>query len=164
MAMITIEPMQYLEPQGAKTVRVHLNTVSFKTLEQLNQIANFTTEAPGKPILLAHPDIIKAGRAWSSLRDEPLITWLRENAPSFQPTLDTVEKRWGSQIVHENLLIAKVADLGLKVQLEHTFRNTPNILFLSDDHLAFPRSLLSKVEQAVTKAGHVVKRVDANET
>ena len=74
-----------------------------------------------------------------------------------------MEQRWGKQIVHQDLFVAKVNDLGLKVQLERAFPNPKKVLFLPNDYIAFPRQMLTKVEKVVTEAGHVIRFVENND-
>jgi hypothetical protein len=88
------------------------------------------------------------------------VQWLRENVPAFRQTLETVEQRWGQQIVHTNLLIARVSDLSLKVQLERSFPE--KVVFLPNDYLAFPQRLLPEITKVVAKSGHVIRMVEQN--
>jgi len=59
-------------------------------------------------------------------------------------------------------LVAKVDDLGLKVQLERAFPDRKKMRFLPDDYIAFPRDLLPAVERLIAKSGHVIRKVSAD--
>ena len=107
--------------------------------------------------LVAAPNLIRIGRAFATVRKESLMGWLREHAPAFRPALETVAQRWGRQIVHENLLLARVGDVGLKVQLERAF--PAQVVWLPDGYVAFPADLQAAVEKVVTKSGCVIRTV-----
>ena len=81
---------------------------------------------------------------------------------SFDSLMQKMEERWGQQIIHQNLLVARIKDLSLKVRLERTFADSKQIILLSNEWIAFPRTLLPQIEKAVKKSGHVIKTVQAN--
>ncbi|HRW11273.1 MAG TPA: hypothetical protein P5121_39510, partial [Caldilineaceae bacterium] len=85
--------------------------------------------------------------------------WLEANAPVYAEAQKTVQRRWGKTIVHENLLVAKVNDLTLKVAIEKALGDDDNLLLLPNNFIAFPSGLLSAVEKVVRQTGHVVKQV-----
>ena len=66
-------------------------------------------------------------------------------------------------MVHDNLLIAAVKDLSLKVMLEKKFSDSKRVVTLSDEYISFPLNLLPEIEKFVIKSGHAVKYVDADE-
>lgn len=75
----------------------------------------------------------------------------------------TIRKREGKTIVHDNLMIAAVKDLSLRVLLEKKFSNSKQVVTLSDEFISFPLNLLPEIEKIVNKSGHAVKYVDADE-
>lgn len=157
---VDVEPGHHLHVHADQDLVVSLEAIPLQMLESLARISDLAVaDAPG-PCLAASPSLIKMGRALESIQGQPLISWLRENAPSFRRALEVVEQRWGKQILHENLFVAKVNDVGLKVQLEREFSDPRKVLFLPNDHIAFPRRMLSKVRKVVTGAGHVIKWVE----
>ena len=79
--------------------------------------------------------------------------------PAFREALETVAQRWGKLVLHQGLLIARVEDLSLQVQLERAFAGSESILFLPNGYLAFARQELASVARAVEKLGHVIKTV-----
>lgn len=150
------EPGRSLHPAGDDLI-VDLRTVAYADLESLAQIARLRVD---KGNLRAEPDLIRLGQAWPMLRQQSLVEWLRVHAPSFRNAFKQIEARWGKRIIHENLMVARVNDLSLKVTLERAFADIPEILFLSKDILAFPAFWRAEVERAVQKAGHVVKTIN----
>ena len=159
---IDVSPERYLYAASGHRLAVNLETVPYNCLELLVQIANVQVADLGQPHLTASPDTIKMGHALESIRNHPLTQWLRENAPDFRQALETVEQRWGKQIIHENLLIAHVGDLILRVQLERAFPDSEAIVFLPNDYIAFPYHLLAAVEKVIAKSGHVIRTVQQN--
>ncbi|MFT4973654.1 MAG: hypothetical protein ACI9JY_002864, partial [Saprospiraceae bacterium] len=84
--------------------------------------------------------------------------WLEKNAPAFKKMFDFFHKNYGKEIVHDNLLIARITDLTLRVLVEKNLSKYYDVVVLSEEYLAFPKAALSEVEKIVTKSGNVVKR------
>ena len=143
----------YLHTDDMGNFIVDLNQIPLKCLETVSRISLFRIE-DGR--LTASPDIARIGRIFEKIRDDPLIFWLAQTSGAFAKTLHTVTKRFGRHLVHRNLLIAKVKNVGLKVTLEKTFRDG-KIIFLPGDFIAFPEKLLGQVENLVTNNGFAVK-------
>jgi len=141
-------------------INVDLARIDYGDLEQLAQIADWRV---AQQQLIAHPNLVKIGNLSPTAREHPLLQWLEENAPVYAQAVRTVNRRWGKEIVHENLLVAKVNDLSLKVALEKAVGNSNNFLLLPNDFIAFPRGLLPTVEKIVKQAGQVIKRVQPDE-
>ncbi len=123
-------------------------------LDLLNTLADLAVE---NGVLLASPSLIKLGRTIPAQRKAPLSLWLAENIPAFGEALETVDAKWGKTILHENLLVARVRDLSLRVQLERELKG--NIVLLSDHYIAFPIESRPSVEKVLKKTGFVVKTV-----
>ena len=145
----------YLSPQD-ESVWVDLKRIPYHQLEILNRIA-YLEITNGK--LIAMSNLTKLGWADPNVWNLPLTQWLAENISSFETTLQLVKERWGRQIVHENLFIAKVEDLSLKVQIERSFSDPSLMLSLSNNFIAFPREQLPKIKKIVSKAGYVIKTI-----
>lgn len=158
------DPQYYLHTPPDRPLVVKLEAIPYRTLEQLAQIADLEVTNAGRAFPAAVPSVIKMGHALAAMQDQPLIHWLRENAPAFRRAFELVRRRWGKQVVHQGLMIAKVNDLTLKVQLERAFSDPKKMIFLPNDYLAFPRDLLTAVEKAVAKSGHIIKRVQQSQT
>lgn len=86
--------------------------------------------------------------------------WLRKNSTDFRNVMELAEKRWGKQIIHKNLLVAQVKDIGIKLQVEKLFADSHkvNVVFLPDDYIAFPHDHLIAIQKLVETSGHVIKR------
>jgi hypothetical protein len=91
----------------------------------------------------------------------PLADWLQKNAPAFHQAFETVRERRGKTILHENLSVARVGDLSLKVALEKALGN--RIVPLGEEFLAFPSGAVAEVKRLVAQMGHVVKEVAPHE-
>lgn len=148
-------PEQYLHVEPAGSVVVDLQVVPYQALEDLSQIA---TCQVCDSCLSAFAHVVKIGNAPAAAQNGTLAGWLRENAPAFRTAMEKVRQRRGKQIVHENLLVARVKDLSLKVRIEKAFPAPQQVVFLPNDYIAFPCDLLAPIEAVVRKAGHVIKR------
>ena len=107
--------------RDAVRVRICLEHTPLAALARLGEI--FCLEAAGGE-LWARPSLLKVSHAPNKALTDPVVCWLREHHPAFRATMDTVEERKGKVIVHENLLVARVSDLTLKVMLEKKVRRT----------------------------------------
>ena len=143
----------YLHADDTGNISVDLKTIPLKCLETISRICLFRIE-DGR--LIASPDIARIGRILYEIREDPLIFWLAETSGAFAKMFQTVKKRFGRHLVHRNLLIAKVKNIGLKVTLEKQFKDG-KMIFLPGDFIAFPEKLIDQVESLVTKSGFAVK-------
>ena len=148
-------PDQYLEILGDDSVALDLETADFEALEKLVAVSD-QRAAPGRrPALLITPNLAKLGRAADALLDMPLTAWLEKNSPAFRQAMETRRQRRGKTILHENLSVARVGDLALKVALEKALGN--RVVSLGEDCIAFPQEAVAEVKRIVNKLGHVVK-------
>ena len=65
--------------------------------------------------------------------------------------------------LHDNLLIAAIKDLSLRVLLEKKFSGSNQVVTLSDEYISFPLNLLPEIQKVVMKSGLAVKYVNADE-
>jgi len=134
---------------------VDLDTVPFESLEQLVTISNQRASPGLRPVLLVTPNLVKLGRAADEVLTSPLLEWLQRNSPAFQRAIETRGQRRGKTLVHENLCVARVGDLGLKVAIQKALGE--QIVPLGDEYIAFAKGSLGDVRRVVSKSGHVVK-------
>ena len=129
----------------------------FESIEDLVMISDQRAAPGGRPVLLITPNLVKLGRAADAVLALPLADWLQKNSPAFHQAFETVRHRRGKTILHENLSVARVGDLALKVALEKALGD--RIVSLGEDSIAFPQEAVAEVKRIVTKLGHVVKEV-----
>ncbi len=151
----TLAPAAYLTPQE-EGVKADLERIPYPQIEQLNRIMYFDIKDGN---LIAKSDLIKLGWATPDVWEWPITLWLEANVPAFETVLQKVKARWGQQIVHENLYIAKIDDLSLKVQIERAFSDPSTMLSLANDFIAFPKEQLPEIKKIVSKAGYVIKTI-----
>jgi hypothetical protein len=154
-------PGQYLAMSGDE-VSVDLDTVPFEALETLVLMSDQRPLPRGQPLLLVTPNLVKLGRTADTVRALPLADWLQKNAPVFHQAFETVRQRRGKTILHENLSVARVSDLSLKVALEKALGK--RIVPLGEEFLAFPSQATAEVKRLVAKMGHVVKELADGQT
>jgi hypothetical protein len=147
---------RYLRHGKEQGLIVDLTTIPYKDLETLAGISDFKVISSQ---LTAAPDMVRLGRIFNSICQEPLTIWLRDNVPCFGDAVKKVKALWGKQIIHQDLLVAKVRDLSLKVAIEKSFSDPAKLVFLPNDFIAFPRGLLGEIERLVTKSGFVVRSI-----
>jgi hypothetical protein len=154
-------PDRYLAVRGDEGVAVNLDAVPFEALETL-VLTSDQRPVPGRqPLLLVTPNLVKLGRATDTVAALPLVDWLQKNAEAFHQAFETVRQRRGKTILHENLSVARVSDLSLKVALEKALGR--RIVPLGEEFLAFPSEEVAGVKRLVAQMGHVVKEVALRE-
>lgn len=151
-----IKPEQYLSIKSENAVIIDEETIPYDSLEYLAHTLALIIEDSH---FVAKPHFIRMGRDYQKIQNQPLVTWLKDNSPGFNEAFKKAEKRWGKQIIHENLMIAKVDDLSLKVSIEKSFQSHNDVIFLSHNFMVFPKKLLPEIEKTVLKSGHVIKSV-----
>jgi hypothetical protein len=150
-------PDRYLAVRGDEGVAVNLDAVPFEVLETL-VLTSDQRPVPGRqPLLLVTPNLVKLGRATETVAALPLFDWLQKNAKAFHQAFETVRQRRGKTILHENLSVARVCDLSLKVALEKALGG--RIVPLGEEFVAFPSEEVAGVKRLVAQMGHVVKEV-----
>ena len=147
--------------QGRRGVAVDLDAVPFDALETLVRMSDQRPLPGGRPLLLVTPNLVKLGRTADTVAALPLADWLQKNAPAFHQAFETVRQRRGKTILHENLAVARVSDLSLKVALEKALGK--RIVPLGEEFLAFPSGAVAEVKRLVAQMGHVVKEVASHE-
>lgn len=149
------EPTSYLTPLNKTTLAINIAQIPLVNLEKLNQWMRFSLQ--DKKQLTISPSLGKMGlMPLHQLQTDPLALWLSDHLPSFKKNIQQIKQQWGRQIVHDNLLVARVKDLSLRIRLERSFADK-GLMVLADEYLAFPPALLPQVTKVVTTAGHIVK-------
>ena len=148
-------PEHYLQVEPDGTVTFNLMTIHYAALEVLASVAILDIHNSN---LRATASIIKIGNALMAVRKKGAFAWLRENSSGFRTAIEMAEKRWGKQIIHEDLMIARVKDLSLRVQIEQVFTDSQSLVSLPNDYIAFPCDLLPVIQTLVEMSGHVIKK------
>ncbi len=157
----SVLPSEFLAIQNEREVRVNLDRIPLEALESVSEIAHFTI-AEGS--LRASPSLLKISQARDEILADAVFRWLREHHPTFRTSVEMFERKRGKLIVHENLLLARVADLSLKVMLERKFAAPGQLASVSSQFLAFPRGLLPEIQAWLNKSGHVIKTVQTDDS
>jgi hypothetical protein len=150
-------PDRYLAVRDDEGVTVDLDAVPFAALETLVRMSDQRPLPGGRPLLLVTPKLVKLGRTADPVAALPLADWLQKNAPAFHQAFDTVRERRGKTILHENLSVARVGDLSLKVALEKALGS--RLVVLGEEFIAVPSGAVAEVKRLVAQMGHVVKEV-----
>jgi hypothetical protein len=152
-----IAPQDYLTADQDGCVSVDLTAISRDALEQIVAISD--QRPSGKAALLATPNFVKLGRADDQLLATESVAWLIEQSQPFADAFVKLSERRGKTVLHEDVTIARVSDLSLKVAIERALGS--NLVSLKNDFVAFPLGLLDEVRRVVKKSGHVVKEIAA---
>jgi hypothetical protein len=155
-------PEQYLVVRDEEGLTVDLDTVPLESLETLVQISDLQLVAGQKPLLMVTPNLVKIGRTTEATAALPLADWLRKNTPVFHQAFETVRQRRGKTILHENLSVAQIRDLSLKVALQRALGS--RLVPLGEEFVAFPTVAVAEVKRLVNQMGHVIKEVPHRES
>jgi hypothetical protein len=150
----------FLRIENPQHIGIHLERTPLAALERLGEISRLELVAGG---LRATPNLLKLSHARAETLADPMVGWLRERHPAFRTTMERIEQRRGKLIVHENLLVARVSDLALKVMLEKKFGEPGRLVALANEYVAFPLGLLPELQAWMKKSGHVIKSIESGE-
>jgi len=153
------KPENYLQVSNDTTLVVDMRLVPYRSLELIAGISRLRIDGSR---LEAVPDFIGLGRAPASVWSDPLTQWVQAHTGSFREMMARIEVQRGKQIIHDNLLLAKVKDLSLKVQIQKAFPDPAQLVVLPNDYLAFPRGSLADIQQLVTRSGYVIRTTKAS--
>jgi hypothetical protein len=133
---------------------VELRSIPLDQLALLNALADLRAEGDAVYVI---PGLARLGRADPAERASALAGWLAQALPDFRDALAVVDARWGKTILHENLLVARVQDLSLRIQIERELG--AEVVVLDEHFIAFPTRARARVEKVLKKTGFVVKTV-----
>ena len=153
-------PADFLDASEARTARIDLERAPLEALESVAEVSRLEV---AQGALWAAPDLLRLSHASAATLARPELRWLRERHPAFRDACEAIEERRGKLIVHENLLVARVGDLSLKVLLEKKFGAPGQLVSLSNEFVAFPNGLLPEIKVWLKKSGHVVKSLNSGE-
>lgn len=153
------DPQHYLTFTADSELQIDLKHIPYQSLEYLAAISELQVVDSH---LYAIPDLIKLGRVSEATWNHPLTLWLRNNSTAFRKIIETFEARRGKQIIHTNLMLARVRDLSLIVELEKAFSDLTQLLPLPNGFIAFPSERLVDVQKIIGKSGYVIKTITAS--
>lgn len=160
---VSLLPSKYLNEDGReKCVAIDLSRVPFAALDLVLGLGNARQHPSRTATLLLTPNLVRMGRANSDTFDCDDVQWLVQNSPVFAQAHEIMVNRRGKTLLHDNLLIARVTDLSLKVALEKGLGE--KWVALKNDYVAFPHGAWSDVQRIVKKSGHVIKEVVGDES
>ncbi len=151
-------PEEYLDLRDPAAVGVDLGKIPLPDFERLASVSRLEVRG-GR--LLAMPNFLKLSRASEEALREGPLPWLGEKHPGFREVLRTIRERKGKVIVHQNLLIARIRELALKVMIEKKLSEGGRLVSLSEEFVAFPPDLLREILPLLKREGHVIKTVSA---
>jgi hypothetical protein len=149
------EPGSWHQKEGQALI-INLENTAPHTLKEIAMISDFKIS---QNRLIATPSFIKMGRLKKTDYRFKIISWLINNYPFYQKVFEKVKQQRGSELVHTNLEIAKIGDIRLKAILEKKFGNSAKFLFLDNNYILFPSSLLGKIEKLLKQEDLSIKRI-----
>jgi hypothetical protein len=153
------KPEDFLSIKNDEFIEIDLSCIPLDTLERLCGICNMSIR---QGMLASQPDLVKISHASEKIKETPTFIWLQKHHQAFRNIVRAINKLEGKTVVHNNIMIARIRDLSLKVLLEKKFTDTKQVVSLSEEFISFPVNLLSEIQKVVTKSGHAVKFIDAN--
>ncbi|MEO8498226.1 MAG: hypothetical protein ABI614_24435, partial [Planctomycetota bacterium] len=116
---VSVAPHRYLIPiEQDDLVTVDLSVIPLDALEQIVAVSDQRESPGGSHSLLITPSFLKLGRASDELLSSQPVQWLVEHTRPFAETSVALGERRGQTILHEDVAIARVSDLSLKVAIE----------------------------------------------
>jgi hypothetical protein len=155
-----LNPAAFVTVKTDEFFEIDLEHIPFEALESICKTCKLHVS---QKKLVAQPDLIRISYASKQMASSPVLSWLQKHHKLFGQIVATIRKKEGKTIVHDNLMVAAVKDLSLRVLLEKKFSDSKQVVTLSDEFISFPLNMLPEIEKIVIKSGHAVKYVDADE-
>ena len=113
------------------------------------------TMASGELLLEADP--IRMGKSWGALGSTPSMAALRAASPAFDAAARQIEERRGQVLVHRNLAVMRVDNVGLHALLRSKFPS--EVRQLSGRYLAVLEGKVGELLALAGKEGFVARRL-----
>jgi hypothetical protein len=155
-----LNPDAFLTVKTGEFFEIDLQHIPFDALESICRTCKLHLS---QKKLVAQPDLLLISHASKPTASSPVFLWLQKHHQRFGQIVATIKKKKGKTVVHDNLLIAAIKDLSLRVLLEKKFSDSKQVVTLADEYIAFPLNLLPEIKKIVIKSGHAVKYVNADE-
>jgi hypothetical protein len=155
-----LNPGAFLTVKTDEIFEIDLRHIPFEDLESMCKTCKLHVS---QKKLVAQPDLVLISHASKQTASSPVFIWLQKHHKHFGQIVATIKKKEGKTVVHDNLLIAAIKDLSLRVLLEKKFSDSKQVVSLSDEYISFPLNLLPEIQKIVIKSGHAVKYVNADE-
>jgi hypothetical protein len=155
-----LNPNTFLTVKTDEFFEIDLRRIPLEDLESMCKTCKLHVS---QKKLLAQPDLVLISYASEQTALSPVLIWLQKHHKLFGQIVATIKKKEGKTVVHDNLLIAAIKDLSLRVLLEKKFSDSKQVVTLSDEFISFPLNLLPEIEKVVVKSGNAVKYVNADE-
>ena len=155
-----LTPANFLTVKTNEFFEIDLRRIPLEDLESISKTCNLHVS---QKKLVAQPDLVLISYASKQMVSSPALIWLQKHHKLFGQIVATIKKKEGKTVVHDNLLIAAVKDLSLRVLLEKKFSDAKQFVTLSDEFISFPLNLLPEIQKVVMKSGLAVKYVNADE-
>ncbi len=154
------KPEDFLSIKNDDFIEIDLSCIPLDTLERLCGTCNMSIRQ-GR--LASQPDLVKISHASEKIKETPTFIWLQKHHQAFRKIVRAINKREGKTVIHNNLMTARIRDLSLKVLLEKKFTDTKHLVSISEEFISFPVNLLPEIQKVVSKSGHAVKFINAND-
>lgn len=154
-----LQPGDFLSALDLRSFTIDLDKIPFSALEILAGICRLKVSGTK---LVGEADFVRLSHCLSKIEHEPVFTWLTEHLEEFGRTAKNIVQRQNRTIIHDNILIAKITDLSLKILIEKKLAESGDVLSPSDEFIVFPLEKLPEIEKTVKKAGHVIKTIVAD--
>ena len=155
-----LNPDTFLTVKTDEFFEIDLKRIPLEDLESICKTCKLHV-SPKK--LVAQPDLVRISYAAKQMALSPALIWLQKHHKLFGQIVAAIKKKEGKTVVHDNLLIAAVKDLSLRVLIEKKFSDSKQVVTLSDEYISFPLKLLPDIQKVVIKSGNALKYVTADE-
>ena len=155
-----LNPGTFLTVKSDEFFEIDLRHIPFEALESICKTCKLHVS---QKKLVAQPDLVLISHASKQTASSPVYIWLQKHHKLFGQIVATIKKKEGKTVVHDNLLIAAIKDLSLRVLLEKKFSDSKQVVTLADEFISFPLNLLPEIQKVVIKSANAVKYVNADE-
>jgi hypothetical protein len=105
--------------------------------------------------LFLAPDIVRIGKSYATDARQPVWNDVRAISKDYARAFETVESRHGKLILHENISLLRIEDLGLRALIKQKFSD--QIREIEDPYMALAQELKPELEAFIRKQGYSVR-------
>ncbi|MGH7858625.1 MAG: hypothetical protein ACREQY_14975, partial [Candidatus Binatia bacterium] len=138
----------------ASGIEIDLERTGLDALLQLAAVSR--VDVLGARLRLS-PDVAVLGRAAPRFASIKPLGAVRAASAVFREALERVEKRHGTLLLHDGLLLLRIEDLGFRTLLSHRFEG--RVRSLEGAYMAAPLALARAIERLARQEGYSPRRV-----
>jgi len=145
---------RFIQSMDDKQIAINRRTIGAGELADLAKVAKLSID---RADLVAKPDLVRLSHHRQLMDASPFLRWLCEQHEPWRQTAAVVDERLGRTFVHDNLLLAHITDLTLRMAVQKGLQAGLDYVQLEDEWFAFAPRLRGHIHAVAQKLGHAAR-------